>query len=531
MDVSLEKPNIVLLILDTHRRDRLGLYGRPGNLSPNLDEFASRSVVFDTAISPAQWTIPAHASMFSGEYPTTHLTIQSSDALDPAFPTLADLLRKTGYHTIGFCNNPLVGVLDNHLKRGFETFYNYGGAVPSLPAREIEGALRPLASLWEKYTQLLRRISYPVQNAVARSDRIFQLTMHPLLVPLWTRYAHFKGDTQRSLQDVSHYFEKNLSGGAGSRRPQFVFINLMETHLPFTPPEPFLSRFAPIYKTEKAARDFMRVYNTQAARWLLPMDEPFAPLEGQVLSELYDAEVAYQDYLLGRLLEQLDQPYHRENTLVLVAADHGEMLGEHRLMGHGLGVYEELIHVPLMARFPNQMEGQRVAAPVSTAQIFHTLLDAAGCADRLSLGDTLPKEIARHSLSRWLAPRPAPALPAVSESYAPNNVIRILENQKSPLMDQFAARATFRAIYDGGGNKLVQAEGGEEWFFRPVDDPTEQRPLTEADLAIRAKRLRSALALFLDRARQRRPAGLQRASLAVQDERLKNRLRNLGYLE
>jgi hypothetical protein len=122
-------------------------------------------------------------------------------------------------------------------------------------------------------------------------------------------------------------------------------------------------------------------------------------------------------------------------------------------------------------------------------------------------------------------------MPAVSESYAPVNVIRILEKQKSTLMEKFAVRASFRAIYDGSGNKLIQAESGREWFFRPVEDPGEQHPLPADELAIRAKRLRSALELFLDRARQRRPAGLKRSSLAVQDERLKNRLRNLGYLE
>jgi uncharacterized sulfatase len=533
VDVNLKRPHIVLLILDTHRRDRFGIYGRSGNITPNLDAFASRSVVFDMAISPAQWTIPAHASMFTGEYPTTHLTVQSSDKLSPAFATLADLLRRSGYRTIGFCNNPLVGVLDNQLKRGFETFYNYGGAVPSLPAREVEGSIRLLARAWEKYTQLLRRISYPVQNAVARSDRVFQITMHPMLVPLWTRYAHFKGDTRRSLQDGMHYFRKHLRPlAAGSGNPQFVFINMMETHLPFTPPEPFLSRFAPVYKEERAARDFMRVYNTQAARWLLPMETPFEPLEAQTLSQMYDAETAYQDYLLGQLLEELDQPFHRENTLVLIAADHGEMLGEHQLMGHGLGVYEELIHVPLMVRFPGQETGQRQPAPVSTTQVFHTLLAESRASEiesvRAAISD---KEVAHLSLRRWLGSKPAPGMSVVSESYPPANVIRILERQKSALMEKFAVRSIFRALYDGGGNKYVSSEDGQEWYFRPGDDPGELEALAENTLAFRGERLRTALALFLEKARQRRPSGLHRDSLAVNDERLKNRLRSLGYLE
>ena len=118
--------NFIFLILDTHRRDRLGMYGFPGSVSPNLDDFARRSIIFANAVSPAQWTIPSHASMFSGEYPATHQTTQSSQSLDPFFMTIAEYLSEAGYRNTAFCNNPLVGVLDNGLKRGFDRFYNYG---------------------------------------------------------------------------------------------------------------------------------------------------------------------------------------------------------------------------------------------------------------------------------------------------------------------------------------------------------------------------------------------------------------------
>ena len=127
------KPNIVLIVLDTHRADRLGCYGYGRNTSPNLDAFAAKSTLFEKAISPAQWTIPSHASMFSGVYPAIHRAIQASDALDPQFRTLAEYLQSDGYQTVGFCNNPLVGVLNNGFRRGFQQFFNYGGTIPSTP--------------------------------------------------------------------------------------------------------------------------------------------------------------------------------------------------------------------------------------------------------------------------------------------------------------------------------------------------------------------------------------------------------------
>jgi uncharacterized sulfatase len=124
------QPNIVFIVLDTQRRDRLGCYGYRRQTSPNLDAFAREATLFEQAISPAQWTIPAHASFFSGEFPSTHMTIHGSDGLDPRYETLAEQLRADGYRAVGFCNNPLVGVLDNGFRRGFDAFHNYGGRYP-----------------------------------------------------------------------------------------------------------------------------------------------------------------------------------------------------------------------------------------------------------------------------------------------------------------------------------------------------------------------------------------------------------------
>ena len=159
----MNKPDIIFIVLDTQRADRIGAYGYKPDLTPNLDRFAEQGVLFEQAVSPAQWTIPSHASLFSGHYPTAHQVTQSSHSLSPDLPHLAEVLSGAGYQTVGFCNNPLVGVLNNGFKRGFQTFYNYGGAFPSLPqtASHWPG---PVARLTEFYTQFLRRISYPVQN-------------------------------------------------------------------------------------------------------------------------------------------------------------------------------------------------------------------------------------------------------------------------------------------------------------------------------------------------------------------------------
>ena len=117
----MNQPDIIFIVLDTQRADRLGCYGYNKPITPYLDAFAAQSIVFEQAISPAQWTIPSHASLFTGLYPTAHQVTQSNQSLGPDQPHLAEVLRTAGYETIGFCNNPLVGILDNGFKRGFQT--------------------------------------------------------------------------------------------------------------------------------------------------------------------------------------------------------------------------------------------------------------------------------------------------------------------------------------------------------------------------------------------------------------------------
>ena len=149
----MDQPDIIFIVLDTQRADRLGAYGYLGRLtgtsiSPNLDAFAEQSVLFEQAIAPAQWTIPSHASMFTGLYPTAHQVVQSDRSLGPDRPHLAEVLLETGYRTVGFCNNPLVGVLDNGFKRGFETFYNYGGDFPACQSNPL-ASLGPPTRYWK----------------------------------------------------------------------------------------------------------------------------------------------------------------------------------------------------------------------------------------------------------------------------------------------------------------------------------------------------------------------------------------------
>jgi arylsulfatase A-like enzyme len=376
----LRQRDIILLVLDTQRADRLSCYGYERETSPNLDALARESTLFRNAVSAAQWTVPSHASMFTGTYPAVHKTVQSYSVLPPELPTLAERLRDGGYHTVAFCNNPLVGVVNNGLRRGFYSFLNYSGLLTSRPNQA--GVSRNLIDRYRQWfkRQLARGLN-GVQDAVARSEWLLALSFTPVMAPLWQTALSFKGNTGKSLDDAARVLIERR--GVGEGQPVFSFINLMGTHMPYHPPPRLVERFAPHVLEDREARRYLRQFNSDIYGWMAPLAGPLDRGHKAILDGMYDAEVAAQDEQVGRFLGRLRESGVLDDALVIVCADHGEHLGEKSLLGHANALYNELAHVPLIVhdptgRFPAGAERSPV---ISTRRVFHTVLSAAGLAD------------------------------------------------------------------------------------------------------------------------------------------------------
>jgi uncharacterized sulfatase len=514
--------NTVMVVLDTHRYDRLGSYGYQRPTTPNLDSIASESLFFKQAISPGQWTIPSHASFFTGEAPAVHGTVQADDALPKEFQTLATRLASEGIKTTGFCNNPLVGVIQNGFKRGFENFYNYCGVVPSTPQKKNDDLLKPFRKLWTKYTQLLRRLSYPIQNAFASPNEFFMAALRPLFVPMWTKAGNFKGMTARSINETADFI-KNIEKVHECQH--FVFLNLMETHMPYAPPDSFVKQFVPYFYETPEAQHFMRDFNRKAMQWLIPLAEPFSEIEAATLSDMYDAEVAYQDHLLAQLLSALDTDYHRENTLVIFLADHGEMLGEHGYMGHGFGVHEELVRVPLFMRVPGMVKHKQIDQRVSITQVFHTILDYF---DFESIRTPYANEvdISCQSLLRSRSRENCMPKNVISEAYSPENAIRIMQRNYPELIRKYQADVTQRAVYQNQ-EKMIAVDGLSKVLYDLAGDPEEGKPYQDDQ---RIEELSQVLDAYLEISSSRR-LGASKQKVSLKDELIQQRMRDLGYLE
>jgi len=328
-------PNVLFLILDTVRARSLSLYGHARPTTPNLEELASRGVVFESAIATSPWTLPSHASMFTGRYPD-RLSANWHVPLDASDRTLAEAFRDAGYATGGFVANLIYATYEEGLDRGFLHYedhpLNWGTLLRSMAlGRRIVDArsLRPLIGTDEMVN---RRTAEDINQALLQ----------------W-------------VDDVP------------DDRPFFAFLNYYDAHEPYLPPDRYFERIAGRPRPHRLS-PLRRYALYQRSRQATP--------EEIALEELsYEASIAYLDDQIGRLLQALDDRGQLHNTLVIVTSDHGEEFGEHGTFYHGHTLYLDALRVPLILAWPGHLPpGYRVTAPAS-------LRDLAATIASLALGD------------------------------------------------------------------------------------------------------------------------------------------------
>lgn len=510
----MKSPDLVFLVLDTQRADRLSCYGYPLETSPAIDQLASESTQFLNAITPAQWTIPSHASMFTGVYPSVHQTVQSYSVLPRSLPTLAERLQAGGYYTAAFCNNPLVGVINNGLRRGFYSFLNYSGLLTSQPN---EAGVR--SNFIDRYRQEFKRILAnslnKVQDRFARSELMLALSFTPMMVPLWQTALSFKGNTAKSLSDAVKLLIDRQ--GLEADQPIFTFINLMGTHMPYHPPRKYVEKFASNVLRDRSAQRYLRQFNSDVYGWLAPLASPLNEHQKATLDGMYDAEVAAQDEQVGWFLQQLRESEQWDNTVIIVCSDHGEHLGEKQLVGHTNAIYNELARVPLIIRSANgDFPKKKRSEIVSTRRLFHTVLTVAGLASESEEGLTLADGNQNEAV--------------FAEAIPPQNVINLLEERQPELVSSRGYDRTTRAIWQGNYKLLAKGEAGLERreLYNLADDPIESINLHDI-FPEKVEPLCDRLQSFLGE----RPASgvAEETADNYNNPEVYRRLRDLGYID
>ncbi len=308
--------SVVLVSVDTLRADRLGGYGREPSFTPAIDAFGEEAALFELAIAQAPSTLSSHASLFTSLIPHHHGASRTrSLALAPDHLTLAEVLRDAGFSTAAFHGG---GQLDAAfgVEQGFE-IYETPGHQPDQPPGEE-----------------------------AFSDR-------------------FGPTVERALAWLEEEKPERF----------FLFLHTYEIHHPYTPSPEDLAAIEANYAgplPPEISIDLLRGVNGGQT--------PLGPEDLRHIESAYEGEIRSVDAAFGRLMEGLGRLGLRDTTLIVFTSDHGEEFGEHGTVGwHSHTLYDELLHVPLMIRFPGAWSGgRRLDAQVRLLDVAPTVLGAVG---------------------------------------------------------------------------------------------------------------------------------------------------------
>jgi arylsulfatase A-like enzyme len=338
------RPNILLIWTDQQRYDTIAALGNRAIRTPHLDRLASQGVAFTEATTPSPVCMPARWSLHAGQWTSTHCcTSNHHPGLRP--PTdLPALLRQAGYR-VG-----LAGKNHSFLKPGELDFWEEH-------PRSSNGAAWQLRQAWRETVQKAR---YP------------RLAEEP--AP-----GGVEGDPARAKTEAAMRFIESAAG-----RPFFLWLSYHHPHTPYVAPEPYFSMYkgahlpAPVVEPdglEAAGKPFRQLHHQRNNDAILP----FTQEQVMCMRQVYYGQISLIDAEVGRLLAYLDERGLAQNTLVLYSSDHGDYMGDHGLLTKSPALYDCLVRVPLIVRWPGHVdEGRRDDRFASHVDMLPTLTAAAG---------------------------------------------------------------------------------------------------------------------------------------------------------
>ncbi|HET7747520.1 MAG TPA: sulfatase-like hydrolase/transferase [Vicinamibacteria bacterium] len=470
-------PQVVILMQgDTLRTDHLDVYGYARETAPTLKRLAGEGVLFRHAITQTSWTKAATPSIMASLFPTSHGVLGITDRLPASATTIAEVYRKAGYATVSFSSVPFTGQFTN-LHQGFEELHE---------VESTAGRAGPRGA----------------KTAREYVDRLTEwLDAHP-------------------------------------DRPVFVYLHVFDPHAPYEPNRPFDTLYADpkgreqflgwMEKLRKTVKDPFMAQRGMAT----PQDLAEAGIDRDAFirycKDWYDGSIRGMDTEIARLVERLETLGLRDRSLLAFYADHGEEFHEHGRMWHGLGVYGEMIRVPLILWGPGHVpRAVEVAEPVQLVDVMPTLLDLSGL--------KTPPEAQGQSLRPLVFGTASSPVGGIDKP-APRGWNRrplIAEKHPAGTGNDFPNASLSYAIMDGRW-KLIHnvarpPEVPEYELFDFYADPHDQKNLAAAH-ADEVQRLARVLGTWRQWAQNARLKPDSDATKGMSAEQLEQ-LRSLGYIK
>jgi arylsulfatase A-like enzyme len=368
-------PNVVLFFIDTLRADHVHCYGARRETTPNLDLMAARGTLFEHAFSQASWSLPSYTTVFSSLYPPVHGVTTTLRSVAPETELLSEIFARHGYGSAAFVAGghlaPAFG-----LSRGFDLYQStsYGASLsytvpPALQWLDSHGA-RPFFLMVHGYD-----VHCPYSPPLGFSE---------LYDPDYQGVVHHPGfllpEVLEKIQDLTY-----SSGALASFRASYAQApgQSWRRRMLLPPLRPELGELEtdePDWPSAVGQPGQVGAQPVPVGPGGLPFKLPdfretLTPADVEHLRAHYDGGVTYADTWLGMFLEGLERRGLRDKTIVIVAGDHGEELGEHGRFGHGHSLWDCLVRVPFVMAGPGVAEGRRIRQTAELADVAPTLLE------------------------------------------------------------------------------------------------------------------------------------------------------------
>ncbi len=480
--------NILLIILDTVRADHLSCYGYPRETTPFIDKIASEGVLYKNAISASCWTLESLASIFSGLLPNGHGAHWASQKLDDNVRLISEYFKDAGYKTFCLSNNDCFLNEDTGLTKGFDYFHNL---------KYVFYPTKNLNQFKDMVNNFYQKIFY------TRYKFDLNISENNVLKKIYKKYC--LGRFHMGAAETNYRLKRLINGCAKNNSFFFGTVLYIDAHLPYRPPKKFIEKFVGRNSYENRLNNINFDVKKYLAGRVEMTEEDFF-----FLSCLYDAEISYMDSKIGEIYNFLKNKGLLDSTMLIITSDHGENLGEHSLMEHRYCLYDTVLKVPLILRFPDIFKANTITNNiVQTMDILPTLLelfkfeetisknnlDGVSIFDRISLKEN-------YAYSEYLYPQP------VSE-----------EDEDYPMLRKYMA--SIKAIRDLS-YKYVLYSDNRELLFNVHEDAGEENNIIESD----EKRAINMKEKLIQKTGKFKKSHLD---LHMQDN-YKERLKALGYM-
>ncbi len=466
----MSSPNIIFIVLDTLRYDKVLSTYKNIKLTPFIESLLKDSFYFENSISNSPWTLPSHISMFTGLYPTQSALISKQiDVISNRTPILAEILKDLGYFTICFSENAFISKAYG-LVRGFDKVFNVWDWNPWIREKYTLSTFIKLLSKINNYLHQKIKLKFVLNlwtHFKNRSERIIKTLIKILFFKNILFYL--KNNTILDLEE----FGKDLLELPKEHSPYFIFFNLLTVHDPYIPLIETFKNFSITINDFKQIRDI--IINPLKSRLDINIkSKKLSEKQIATLKKLYSACVYSGDVILKKLFFILENCGLLDNSYVIITSDHGEHLGDkldHYFWEHNTyqSVYKSLLRVPLII-FNKNLEKKNIKNQVQLKDLFHTILHMTGIPVNknkyLNIHNSLLYQVENNVTPKYI----------FGEYLKPNNVMLDLINSHRRTINLKLLKKIFNQIYFLRTNtsKYIKYDAiNVEEFYNLEKDPNE----------------------------------------------------------